>query len=162
MQPYLTHCLNNERGISLIPVMILLFIATVIGISASTTGHFEMQVANNDRMYKRNFFRADGANQQAAQLIENAKAAGGQVLRDRDQDWISFYDGTTDYLDEANYTHAGGITGTKLMVVDHGAAPGAEISMGSPYMHSMSVYGRYDSPSSPGRVIIESEYRVKF
>ena len=162
MRLHLTDCLNNENGISLIPVMILLSIATIIGMAASSTSNFEIQIAANERMYKQNFVRADGANQQGAQLIENAKAAGGQVLRDRNEDWISFYDDSVDYLDPANYVHNGGISGTKLMVVDHGGAVGTEISMGSPYMHAMNVYGRYDSTTPPGRVIIESEYRVRF
>ena len=164
MRHHLTHCLKNEDGISLIPVMILLFIATIIGIAASSTSNFEIKVAANDRFYKKNFFRADGANQQGAQLIQNAKDNGGAVLRDRPAyaTWLSLYDDSVDYLAEAAYVYTGGIANTKLLVTDHGPAPGAEISMGSKMMHSMSVYGRYDSPSGPGRVIIESEYRVKF
>ncbi|RTZ96776.1 MAG: hypothetical protein DSY90_09625 [Deltaproteobacteria bacterium] len=154
----------------MIPVMILLAIATIIGMAASSTSNFEIQIAANERMYKQNFVRADGANQQGAQLIENAKAAGGQVLRDRNEDWISFYDDSVDYLDPDNYSYPDftkdppdkGIPNTKLMVVDHGGAVGTEISMGSPYMHAMNVYGRYDSTNPPGRVIIESEYRVRF
>ena len=155
---HLKNCLNNEQGVSLIPVMIILFIGTLIGIAASTTSRFEVKIAVNDRNYKQNFYRADGTNQQGSQLIENTS---NDDLKSRAPTWLTSYDETIDYLDLANYVVDGDITNTKLMAVDHGAAPGAEISTGSPFMHALGVYGRYDH-ATRGRVIIETEYRKKY
>lgn len=176
MRRYLKLCLNNEQGISLIPVMILLFIATIIGIAASTTSNFEIKIAANDRMYKRNFIRADGANQIALQLIQNEiNNKTTDVLRDRSKPWITARDTSKSpdwYIDINNWQtnvncESGTIVegsnkyleNTQYMVVDQGTVGTlTEISMGSKMMHAMSVYGRYDSTSPPGRVIIETEF----
>jgi Tfp pilus assembly protein PilX len=167
--------INNERGVSLLPTMVILMIGTLIGLAATSTSMFEVQISTNDKIYKQNFFRADGTNQQGAQLIENAT---NDDLKNRSADWLTFNDSSIDYLDEANWctpamfaagdctgninSIAGSIPNTKLMVVDQGGAPGTEISMGSDMMHAMSVYSRYDSTNPRGRVIIETEYRKRF
>ena len=171
---YSSSCLNNERGVSLIPVMIILFIGTIIGIAASTTSQFEVKIAANDRNYKQNFFRADGVNQHGSRLIEETLK---DDLKTRSPVWMTIYNQPANwYIDEGNWctpamvsgglcgsanSEDGSIPNTKFMVVDHGAAPGAEISMGSPYMHSLGVYGRYDH-ATRGRVVIETEYRKKY
>ena len=167
----------NEHGVSMIPTLIVLFIATLIGIAASTTSNFEMKVANNDRLYKQNFFRADGSNQEASQLIENST---DEELQGRTHDWLDLANQPPDwYIEESNWcaqsnvdagdclladknSEDGDIPNTRFMVVDHGGAPGAEISMGSPYMHEMGVYGRYDNDAPRGRVVIETGYRIRF
>lgn len=171
--------LNNERGMTIIPVIIILSIGTIIGISASTTSNFEIKIAVNDRNYKQNFYRADATNQESSRYIEDTS---DEDLKDRAPDWLTPSPGgavqpPTWYINEANWVTdttdpnvnaADGTTAdpdgniyTKFLVVDHGAAPGTEISMGSPYMHEMSVYGRYDH-TVRGRVIIETAYRKKY
>ena len=148
--------INNNRGVGLIPTMIVLFIATIIGIAASSTSVFEVRVASNDKMYKQNFFRADGTNQLSSQLIENST---DNELQERTHSWLALFTQPPDwYIDESNWCTPAGVTAgdciaadingadgsianTRYMVVDHGAAPGAEISMGSPYMHEIGVMG---------------------
>ena len=97
---HLKNCLNNERGVSLIPVMIILFIGTLIGIAASTTSKFEVKIAVNDRNYKQNFYRADAANQHGSQLIEDTP---NDDLKARVPVWLTFYNQPADwYIDESN------------------------------------------------------------
>ena len=173
---HLKNHLNNELGMSLIPVMIILFMGTIIGIAATTTSQFEVKVAVNDRNYKQNFYRADATNQHASRNIEDTS---DDDLKYRTPDWMTIYNQPANwYIDVANWitdptdpnvnAAVGSIAdpnngsfNTKYMVVDHGAAPGAEISMGSPFMHALGVYGRYDH-ATRGRVIIETEYRKKY
>ncbi len=179
--------INNDRGISLIPTLIILFLGTLIGIAASTTSLFEVNIANNDKMYKQNFFRADGTNQEAAQMVENLKATSPNDLREATANWLTkdadpdtpknrhyyLWEGhwctqtmaTNGVCDSADINAEDGVLdNTRYLVVDRGGVRGStDITMrGKPFMHEMGIYGRYDNSSTRGRAIIETEYRIKF
>ena len=169
--------INDEKGVSLLPALVILLIGTLIGLAATSTTTFEINTASNERIYKRNFFRADATNQLGSQRIEDSDL---DDLRERNHDWMTDFNGQYDfYLDENNWcTQAmvdsgdciaadinggdGAIADTRFMVVDHGGAPGTEISMGSPFMHELGVYARYDSAQPRSRVIIQTKYRKKY
>lgn len=61
---------NNERGSALVIALLMLVILTLIGISSTTTTTFELQIAGNDKLFKRAFYTADGATEMAGELIE--------------------------------------------------------------------------------------------
>ena len=168
---YLKKHVQNEHGVSLLPTLIILLIGTVIGLAATSTSMFEIQTASNDRIYKRNFFRTDATNQLASQLIQNSTL---DDLRDQNHDWMTIFDQSPDwYFDENNWitdpsdpnVNAGDgsvdTPNTRFMVVELGGAAGTEISLGSPFMHALGVYSRYDSNAPQSRVIIQTEYRRK-
>ena len=71
--------LNNQRGSALVIALLMLVVLTLIGISASTTTTFELQIAGNDKLFKRAFYAADGATEMGGELLE-------QNIEDRD--WI--------------------------------------------------------------------------
>jgi hypothetical protein len=78
------HCrlpLNNNRGSALVVALLMLVVLTLIGISATTTTTFELQIAGNDKLYKRAFYAADGATEMGGELIE-------QNIEDRDWDKV--------------------------------------------------------------------------
>ena len=62
--------LNNNRGSALVVALLMLVVLTLIGISATTTTTFELQIAGNDKLYKRAFYAADGATEMGGELIE--------------------------------------------------------------------------------------------
>ena len=64
--------LANENGSVLVLALILLMLLTMVGISAIDTSTLEIQVAGNERNYKRNFFRAEAAALQASQFIHDS------------------------------------------------------------------------------------------
>ena len=74
---YLSPTLRNERGSALVVALLMLVILTLIGISASTTTTFELQISGNDKLYKMAFYQADGGTEAGAELIE-------QNIEDRD------------------------------------------------------------------------------
>jgi len=77
------HChspLNNNRGSALVVALLMLVVLTLIGISATTTTTFELQIAGNDKLYKRAFYAADGATEMGGELLE-------QNIEDRDWDF---------------------------------------------------------------------------
>ena len=67
---YLSPTLRNERGSALVVALLMLVILTLIGISASTTTTFELQISGNDKLYKMAFYQADGGTAAGAELIE--------------------------------------------------------------------------------------------
>ena len=69
--------LDNHRGSALVVALLMLVVLTLIGISATTTTTFELQIAGNDKLYKRAFYAADGATEMGGELIE-------QNIEDRD------------------------------------------------------------------------------
>ena len=80
---YNTHTyspLNNDRGSALVVALLMLVVLTLIGISATTTTTFELQIAGNDKLYKRAFYGADGATEMGGELIE-------QNIESRDWDY---------------------------------------------------------------------------
>ena len=74
---YLFSKLNNQRGSALVIALLMLVVLTLIGISATTTTTFELQIAGNDKLFKRAFYAADGATEMGGELIE-------QNIEDRD------------------------------------------------------------------------------
>jgi hypothetical protein len=48
----------------------MLVVLTLIGISATTTTTFELQIAGNDKLFKKAFYGADGATEMGGELIE--------------------------------------------------------------------------------------------
>ena len=69
--------LANEEGTVLIVALMILVMLTVIGISASTISNIEIQIAGNDKFYKRVFYAADGGAEIGAELIEKALETRG-------------------------------------------------------------------------------------
>jgi len=72
--------LNNNRGSALVVALLMLVVLTLIGISATTTTTFELQIAGNDKLYKQAFYAADGATEMGGELLE-------QNIEERDWDF---------------------------------------------------------------------------
>jgi hypothetical protein len=62
--------IDNQRGSALVVALLMLVVLTLIGISATTTTTFEMQIATNDKLFKRAFYAADGATEMCGEVIE--------------------------------------------------------------------------------------------
>lgn len=58
--------INNQDGFALIAAMMFLLVLTVIGIAATNTTSIEIDIAGNDKLYKQNFYMAEGAARQAS------------------------------------------------------------------------------------------------
>ncbi|NOX33909.1 MAG: hypothetical protein GXP56_09260 [Deltaproteobacteria bacterium] len=59
--------LKNEEGFVLIASMLFLVVLTIIGIAATNTTTIETNIAGNEKIYKQNFYLAEGAAREAAQ-----------------------------------------------------------------------------------------------
>jgi hypothetical protein len=61
--------LENEDGSAIILAMILLLVVTVIGISAINTTNTEIKIFQNEKIYQKNFYKAEAAIMEAAQRL---------------------------------------------------------------------------------------------
>ncbi len=69
MKRVLTCPANNQSGMVLVVVMLVLLAVTALGIMAIRTGTTELDVASNDKFHKVVFFAADGASDMVTELI---------------------------------------------------------------------------------------------
>ena len=160
--------LRNEDGSIMVIALVLLVLLTFLGMSATTTSSIEVQIARNDRIYKQNFYLAEGAAMTALQTLEDA-APANLMPTTTTFSWL-----TTSAVDMSNpatmitYDDQGpGNLGTLAIdpnarygVVSHGIAPGASYLITSPTrLYEYSVYGLY---SGNGQSHIVMGYRKRF
>ena len=70
-----TGLIRNENGSIMVISIVILALLTIIGIAVTTTSSIELQIAGNDKIYKENFYLAEGAGMMLAQILENETAA---------------------------------------------------------------------------------------
>jgi hypothetical protein len=147
----------NEEGSVLVVALIILVLLTIIGISASDISNIEIQIAGNERIYKRNFYRAEAAAMHGIQLMEDA---------DLDLDPLSWLkvDKNINQLTDDTYWNANSqqsmdaqatyLAGNEQLV------PGASLDMSKTTVFQYDVLGR--STLNNGRVTIGVGYRKAF
>jgi len=74
--------IGNEEGSVLVISVVILALLTVIGIAATSTTSIELQIASNDRIYKDNFYQAEGAAMMLARALEELTPADNEKLDD--------------------------------------------------------------------------------
>jgi len=60
--------INSEKGFALITSILLLLALTVIGVAATNTSSIETYISGNEKVYKQNFYQAEGASSEAADM----------------------------------------------------------------------------------------------
>jgi hypothetical protein len=107
----------NERGSVLVIALIMLVLLTVLGITATSTSNIELQIAGNERNYKRAFFIANAGIEHARSslaaalgIYQSTQVSQGAAMR-----WSFALNneagkGTaTDIYDTVNSSVAGGV-----------------------------------------------------
>ena len=96
---------KNEDGSIIVIVLVLLALATVMGISGTTTTSTELQISGNDRIYKENFYLADGGIMECAQTIQD----GSNMADASSANWLhksADLPDSTDITDASNWDNA--------------------------------------------------------
>ena len=160
--------LNNEEGSVLILALVMLVLLTLIGISATTTSMIEINIAGNERAYKRNLYSAEAAVMQCAQTMEQTSLQNprppwlgliGTVNEPTDIRLTAFWQSPVDPTPQAAV-----IPFTLFVATSQGLAGGTQgtsLDMTKANVHSYSAYGRC-KPSNSGPTIIEIGYRKAF
>ena len=156
--------LNADTGSVLIVSMLVLMLLALLAVSAGTTAFIEMRVAGNDRVYRQNLYRAEGAAMVGAQRLENSKdiialgeSAFPRILSGRLPD--------PDPFGEANWEPpfaAAAMDDRARYTVVHGEAlaRGASLDMEGSRLHRFEIYGRSDR--NRGTVIVQIGWRKRY
>jgi Tfp pilus assembly protein PilX len=131
----------------MVVALLIMAVLTILGISAVSTSNIDIMIAANDRLYKRNFYRAEAASMEGIQIIEDSDAVDlcpglmcGLVT-----------DGTTDMEVASNWdtgnSLASAATNARSAVVLTGVAGGASLDMAAPsQLFEYHVYGTHNDP----------------
>jgi Tfp pilus assembly protein PilX len=97
---------QSEQGSVIVMALMVLMLITLLGITSTTTNVTEHQIVRNEAIYKRNFYRAEGAATEASMGLENADFADDLTVlwTDPALNWVhnigtTFTNGDTDSVD---------------------------------------------------------------
>jgi len=174
--------LKNEAGSILVISLIVLALASMIGIAATMTASLELQVSGNDRHYAENFYRAEAAVMAGANAIEESVAAvlkagnytaqGATITLPTEADLPD----SDDIAEDANWAAGVGSAGApdeistegytaRFLPVNKGIPSGSSLDQTAiTKMHEFTIYGRstLGSGNSLGEVIVEVGYRKRY
>ena len=157
----------DDEGSLLFLTVVLLFLVSILGISAINTSTGEVKIARNDYDYKNSFYKADAAVREAGHRVENETP---QNLQDRNfpLTWLS-QTGTVDLTDMENFepsvnceTSDINPDGTTCVAaIEERIAVGASMDMMSEsQVYEYTLYG-YEN-SNRGRVLVQSGFKRRF
>jgi hypothetical protein len=144
--------LSDEKGyMAILASLMILALLTILGVAASKSANTEVMMTGNEIRYQRNFYRAEGAAMEAADILKNASN-----LADALPDWIEpmadklTIDNFTDYWENSS---AGGDTviprpssidpnHTLFIAGKEKGASGHSLDSSKPTIHSLAIYGR--------------------
>jgi len=92
-----TRIIENESGSVLVIALIMLVLLTVLGITATSTSNIELQIAGNEREFKRAFFVANAGVEHARATLASALTTSRAIQISQGSsslDWGFALDGT--------------------------------------------------------------------
>ena len=173
--------LSNENGVALFVAVLILLVATMIGYFATQNTSIELQIAGNQRVYQRAFYRADAASMEGAQrLFDEAQSppvgSNGQNIQDPTlyPPWFYGAPQTSNLEDINNWVSNGGGYGfysdvnpndnnyPAFAVVYQGVAPGAQWEMGQPSMRLLAIFSLYDPSATLEQVFLTTGFLTSY
>ena len=161
---------GDENGFILISTLLIMVLLMLLGLAVTSSTITELNISSNDRDYKQNFYRAEGAAMETGQLLQNE--SDSEELRPNltTQKWLKGQ--TTIYSNPSTWYMATTPNNNRISTLDSskasvreaaislGVADGASMSMTEATVHQYHLYGRSEERNS--RVVIELGYRKKF
>lgn len=161
--------IKDEGGFVLVTALLIMVLLSILGIAATNTAIMELQISANDRDYKRNFYRAEGAVMEAAQILENENDKEELLPGITTNPWLKSVDDPA-YPTLDDLMTVGGLASLDdssnevyYATFSRGVvkgAKGASLSMSGTTVREYSVYGR--SKERAGEVMIEIGYKKRF
>jgi Tfp pilus assembly protein PilX len=118
----------NENGSVLVIALIMLVLLTVLGITATSTSNIELQIAGNERNYKRAFFIANAGIEHARSSLAAAlnKYQANQVSQGTPLNWSFALDGIE--------------TGTAATATEPVVVWLKDVNFGDGYIYTVTVF----------------------
>ena len=158
--------INSEDGSVLVLALVMLVLLSLLGISASRTAEVEIGIAGNEKTFRQNLYRSEGAAMAGVQMLENE--TDPDALKNLTPIWLhpSLPDpnirSATNWDPANNNSNQAIDTNSRYLSVYRGIAPGSSLDIGATptTLHQFSIYGR--AVRNNGEAIIEIGYRRRF
>jgi len=160
----------NEGGFILVTTMLIMVLLVLLGLAVTSSTIMELQVAANDRDYKRNFYRAEGAAMETAQLLENEEDTEELRPALTSKRWLQLPNVNFRILDWSGLTGQSQVASLDNATNDVRQAAvalgvvkgnkGGSLNMAGSTVREYHLFGR--SEERAGRVIIEMGYKKRF
>ena len=151
---------NNEEGFVLVTSLMILLVLMVVGIATTSTTSTEVKIAGNEKRYKQNFYKAEGATLEMAQIIENAP--------DNDlKDWSTSgldreekvdLDDNNLWIDASPTSFQSSLDPlgkVRCLAIDKGVSKGGSLDMTNPSrIHVFDIYGHAEKDNSNVTIMI--------
>ena len=166
-------CLNDEGGSIMLVTLLILSLVTILGLSASKTTLFEMQISNNQTVYKQNFYGAEAVIGEGMQILQDTdlevntpawvQPFGAALLSPATEAADVYLEVTwvaPNSQDSVAIVPAPPALPLQMMSAYRGIAPGSSLDLGATRIHSYDVYGR--DRQNNGLAIIKMAYRKAY
>ncbi|MDY6989022.1 MAG: pilus assembly PilX N-terminal domain-containing protein [Thermodesulfobacteriota bacterium] len=176
--------LKNENGSVMVVGILVLMLASLIGVAAITTSTIEVEVTGNHKLHKENFYRAEGAAMLAAQLLEDER--DGAALCDLpygqpdpenpaappdlwfrndlsgfpDPDNVANDYNWDPYINGSGEAPLDDSGKTRFMAIHKGYSGTSSVRMDGSGVHTIALYGR--SKKEKGSALIEMGYKKRY
>ncbi|MEW6076335.1 MAG: pilus assembly PilX N-terminal domain-containing protein [Thermodesulfobacteriota bacterium] len=179
--------IGNQKGSVIAIALMVMMTLLIVGLMSINDTIVESAIARNHTIHRQNFYLAEAAVRQAAQLIEDYRddpsVVGELTARPRELPWmrhkldfdfgadVDFGDfrGDGGYIDYGSFVPTmlanGNENASGFMARYEGPASGVPIDMNEPTnVYQFSVYGRGVGPTrnDADEVVVKIGYRVRF
>ncbi len=162
---------QDEKGFVLVSILTIMVMLVMLGLASTTSTVMELHIAGNDRVYKENFYLAEGAAMESAQRLANERDTDELRPELTEKKWLQ---ADIDYTSAANWkTQSGSPENYQASVIDNsdndvriavnalGVVKGkTSLEMTKPSVKAFELYGL--SEKAGNRVIIEIGYKKRF
>jgi hypothetical protein len=154
---------QNQHGTVLYGVLMVLLLLTIIGIASTKVSNTEVQISSNELIYQQNFYRAEGATMEAAELLEaesNPSEAPptwlANVPHDVTESAIRIW-----AFGGSPTPRVSTLADTSLIALSDGIVRGSSLDLESSKVHSYAIYGN-SAPPRKGATIVQIGYLKAF
>ncbi len=144
---------QGEEGFVLVSILTIMVMLVMLGLASTTSTVMELHIAGNDRVYKENFYRAEGAAMESAQRLANEKDTDELRPELTEKVWLQ---SNTDYTLVNNWkTQSGNPANYQVSTLDNNS---------NDVRIAVNALGVVKGKSSleGNRVIIEIGYKKRF
>ena len=163
--------LNNEEGSVIIMALIVLVALTMIGIVSTDNTVVELQIVRNETIYRQNFYRAESAVIDGAQVMEDSTLTiPPSPLRPWIQTLASLP--VPDHMENVSNWNAGNsnlsnnmnnpLTNETRYAAIFIKKVGSKKMTNQDSLYLYHIYGLFDSTSGQGRSMIRMGYNDRF
>jgi len=162
-----TQILQNDDGVAIIAVTLILVVLTIIGIATTNVSNTEVTISGNQSVYQRTFYQAEGATIEAIDMLESMPNPDTSTAAwlENDLNQVSLGD-----IEDGAFWSSGGygtipadstMNNTQFVVVSEGIISGSSLGVASSKVHQYAVYGR-SSSSKGGTTVVNIGYLMAF